>query len=601
MESSPDRHAARSSDDASEVVAASPVPARRAGRWNRWDALALAGYCAGAVWVTSRLLTGNANAMVRNQSDEAVSEWFFGHGAYWVTHGGDPFFSRQILVPAGANMMVNTSMLGLSVPLAPITLAFGAHVTFVVVLIGAFAGTGYAWYHVMSRYFGVHRGAAVLAGAVCGFGPAMMGHAEGQLDLVANFLLPLIVAAVLRLREPGHTVRRGVVLGVLVGYQVMIVEEPLFLAGVAMILFLVCYGIQRPRAARAALLPMLGGLAVAGTTTILLVGYPLWLQFYGPRHGTGLMSTPANSGVTLNQFIDSSPSSLGGNPTLNNDIWARSESNTYFGWWLLSAVVVLLIWQYRNVAMRSLLAAGLGVALLSCGKTITNGHWSITGPFRWVSTWPLFDTVTPPRFGIAVTCVIGVLLALGADRLLRVRRTGVAWAGYGVLCLALLPLVPTPLSVVPGPVVPRFITSGAWRDYVGPGESVIVVPSPTIHTMEAMRWGSATDTALPLVRGYMLAPIGADGSLVAYDPPQRPLGALLDHAALSGTVPKKISAARRQEVMVDLWYWHAAIVCVAADRANADAVLRVGSELFGPPRLVEGVWLWDVRGIPAGG
>ncbi len=54
-------------------------------------------------------------------------------------------------VPDGVNMVANTSVLAVSIPLTPITLALGPHAAFMVFLTGALVATALAWYFVLSR------------------------------------------------------------------------------------------------------------------------------------------------------------------------------------------------------------------------------------------------------------------------------------------------------------------------------------------------------------------------------------------------------------------------------------------------------------------
>ncbi len=41
------------------------------------------------------------------------------------THGENPLFTPQLNAPDGVNLMANTGLLGLTVPLVPVTLLFG--------------------------------------------------------------------------------------------------------------------------------------------------------------------------------------------------------------------------------------------------------------------------------------------------------------------------------------------------------------------------------------------------------------------------------------------------------------------------------------------
>ena len=84
----------------------------------------------------------------------------------------------------------------------------------------------------------------------------------------------------------------------------------------------------------------------------------------------------------------------------------------------------------------------------------------------------MLHSVVPTRWALAITPIIGVLLALGAQRApdlpTGTRRPGaqIRFATATVLLMALLPLLPTPLPATRLDPVPEFVTSGGWRPYV---------------------------------------------------------------------------------------------------------------------------------------
>src|SRR5437899_7014140 len=127
---------------------ADPRPARR-GRLP--DLLAPAIYLLGGVFLTIGLwpdLDGRVQA--DNIQDQGAFQFFLAHGARSLIHLANPLFDAQVNVPAGVNMMANTSILGLSVPLAPLTLLAGPAVAGAVLLALAPALTATAWYFVLS-------------------------------------------------------------------------------------------------------------------------------------------------------------------------------------------------------------------------------------------------------------------------------------------------------------------------------------------------------------------------------------------------------------------------------------------------------------------
>jgi hypothetical protein len=58
-----------------------------------------------------------------------------------VRHLENPLFSARQNAPDGVNMMANTSLLGVTLPMAPVTLLFGPQVAYALYLGGALAAT----------------------------------------------------------------------------------------------------------------------------------------------------------------------------------------------------------------------------------------------------------------------------------------------------------------------------------------------------------------------------------------------------------------------------------------------------------------------------
>ncbi|GAA1807263.1 hypothetical protein GCM10009682_31410 [Luedemannella flava] len=66
----------------------------------------------------------------------------------------NPLFSHAVNAPDGVNMMANTTVLGLGIPLTPVTLLLGPLVTYRVLAVLALAGTAWAWYFgLLARTF----------------------------------------------------------------------------------------------------------------------------------------------------------------------------------------------------------------------------------------------------------------------------------------------------------------------------------------------------------------------------------------------------------------------------------------------------------------
>jgi hypothetical protein len=160
--------------------AAAAVPATAASRvWRRvrLPACVLGGYVALAFVVLANVWRHlPSQRLAIGGIDQYLFEWFLWHAPHSVAHGQDPLFTTLWNPPAGANLMANTSMLGVALPLAPLTLLFGPTATFAVALTIGLAGSAAAWYWLHRRLVpGSVLGAAV-GGALCGFAPPFVSH-----------------------------------------------------------------------------------------------------------------------------------------------------------------------------------------------------------------------------------------------------------------------------------------------------------------------------------------------------------------------------------------------------------------------------------------
>ena len=86
-----------------------------------------------ALWVTSRIWVDPAGRVASlYSSDPAQVQFFLAHSVRVVLHGEFPFYTDQFNYPDGVNLMANTAILALGIPMVPVTLLFGPAVSFVV-------------------------------------------------------------------------------------------------------------------------------------------------------------------------------------------------------------------------------------------------------------------------------------------------------------------------------------------------------------------------------------------------------------------------------------------------------------------------------------
>src|SRR4051794_24125045 len=103
-------------------------PSPRRGRLT--DLAAVLSFVALGFWVTGRLWLHPRSGVRDNPSDQSQFEWMMAHGARVVTHFAYPFGSDQMNVPDGVNLMANTSVLSISLPMTPVTMLLGPRAAF---------------------------------------------------------------------------------------------------------------------------------------------------------------------------------------------------------------------------------------------------------------------------------------------------------------------------------------------------------------------------------------------------------------------------------------------------------------------------------------
>ncbi|WSA89695.1 hypothetical protein OIE47_04340 [Micromonospora sp. NBC_01796] len=576
-------------------------------RWptRRRDLLVFGAFLLAAFWVTSQIWLDPAGRVASlYSSDPAQVQFFLAHSVRVVLHGEYPFFTDRLNYPDGVNLMANTAILGLGIPMIPVTLLFGPAVSFVVLVTLGLAGTASAWYFVLSRYVVRNPIAAIVGGWFCGFSPALLSHASWHPNIISQFLLPFIVWRVILLTRSTRVVRDGIILALLVSYQAFINEEILLFTALACGVFLAAVLAQQPGRFRTAWRPLAGGLAVCAVLAVALLAYPLYVQFAGRQAYHGLSDAVRDYGNDLAAFVSPGSPTLGGNERANANLAPNySEENAFFGWGLALLTVGIVIWLRREVIVRALAFTGLLFAILSLGERVS--YWNrdlFWGPWEWLVKLPLLDAVVPTRFGLITTVVIGILLALAVDRAWslesvdrRIRRVGVVTA----LAVVLLPLIPLPLKMTSRPAVPDFISSGHWRQFVGPDQSLVPVPVPAMGHTNGMRWAASTNLDFKIPGGYFLAPRNGNTG----DPGRfggRPSGVseLLDQVSTTGRVLTLTDRERRRS-MDELRHWQAAILVLPVREKNAEPLRRTVEQIVGPGRRVDDVWLWDIRTLTA--
>jgi hypothetical protein len=552
-------------------------------------------------WVCARYFHHFPNRISRGDTeDTTLFEWYFAHGARSVFHLENPLFSFQQGAPLGVNIAANASVLGLSIPLAPLTMLVGPHVMVIFVTIASLAMSAWSAYFVLSRYVVAHPLAAFVGGLFFGFAPGFVDRAQGQLHLISNWLLPFVVLFVFKLTQPGgRSVRNGVILGLLVTYQVFISEAMLVVTTIGCGVAVAAYFLFRFRELPRRATGFLTGGATALGVAVPLLAFPLWFAFAGPRHVSSIPPMTLTWNENLAALVTHSNNALAGDGAVSRAIeWA--EMNTWFGWGVCLAVVLaaILLWR-RSLIARVAVLTGLACLWLALGSHLAVGvhQTAIPGPWLVVHKLPPFTELPPGRMAFALVAAVALLLALLCDQISAFPTRQARVVGYALLAAAILPSVGMPLRARVRVPAPHFLASGDWKPYVKDGTTLVDFPLPINYPgcgLEELGWQAELGLGYATPSGYSLYP-GVNGGPTSYNPPARQLASTMFQICRSRTLPATVTEADRAGAIEDLRYWRTSIIVIPVGHKRAPDLRLYVERLFGPPQRVDDVYLWDVR------
>jgi hypothetical protein len=350
---------------------------------------------------------------------------------------------------------------------------------------------------------------------------------------------------------------------------------------------------------------------VAAVVAGALLAYPLYMHFDGPQTFGGTGFNQRYYVEDLISYISYSSRSLAGVAGLGSAWLAPNptEETSFLGLPLVILAVagLSMLWRRaepgRRATVRALIVVAVVFMILSFGPRlqILEIETPIPLPYALLARLPLFNSALAARLALVVTAVVGIALAMTADRLLASgRRHRVWWAGFA---LALLPVFPMPLLTTERAPEPAFIADGLWKQYVSPGGALSALPFAATTTPDGQRWQAYTlargGRQFDMPDGYFLGPGGPNGH-GRIGAPFRSTDWLFFRAAVYGYVTD-IDSYDKAQARADFAYWNLDAVFLP-DRISGhngvlfrSAVEITATKLLGPPERVGGVLVWRIR------
>lgn len=481
--------------------------------------------------------------------DAAGYMWALKWWPHAIGHAMNPFVTHDLWSPAGQNLAKAATIPTAAIALTPLTALFGPVFAFNVAAIGAPALASFTAYLLCRRL--VRREWAALAGGyLFGFGSYELAQTLGDhLNLTLVFLLPVMVHLALR-RSDRELSRRVYVIAmaVVIVAQLGLSTE---LLGESVLLGFLLLGAARlfaPMPQRSRVAALAGETIGAGLLAAVIASPFLYYALfsgglpgslpYSDMYGLDLLNLVFPTMVTLIGHHDFASLSA------SFETGSLSEATGYLGAASVLAFAAWWVGEGRARALGRILACALVFSLLiALGSHLhVAGQQTITLPFAWVHTVPLFDAIVPSRamVFVALTVAIGIAAWLASPA----RDSPIRWL---VVAVAVVLTFPNLASAFFGAPLdnPPFFATNLYRHYLKRGETVLALPFGKYGS--STLWQAETGFYFYMPEGYV------SGTLPTAFAVQPTVVAMWDGATISapalGTVIRQYLVS---DVVVDL-------------------------------------------------
>jgi hypothetical protein len=446
-----------------------------------------------------RVLAGPATSYLGYPHDPGQAIWFLEWWPRAILHAHNPFYSQAVWAPVGVNLTWMTSIPGLSLLAAPITLTLGPVVAYNILALAAPAVSAWAAY-ILCRHIVQEFWPSLFGGWVYGFSTYELTHVlVGHLCLSWILVPPLCVCLVL-----------GLIRGTVRQHRFV-----LYFWAALTVQFLISLEVFATMTMFGAIALLMGALLMPEMRTLLyrttrlmtcaygftaIVVSPFLYNFFFVHGLTRDPIFPPMYFATdiLAPFI---PRPLTYVSLASRELPGAWENGAYLGPALLALVVSFGLWTWHQPVTRVLLGVLGCVVLASLGPRLyVAGQPTILLPWSLVTTHlPVLNNALPARFMLFAWLVIAVIASIwlaGADKVGIRTKTLLA-------LLSMAFLFPRPLYLWQARTdvdTPPFFSSGLYRHYIRPGANILIVPYA--QTGESMLWQAQAGMDFQMAGGW---------------------------------------------------------------------------------------------------
>lgn len=438
-------------------------------------------------------------------ADPTIHMWAMAWWPHAMAHHLNPLNTPAIFAPGGYNLARAVSLPGPSVIIYPITRALGPVVAYNVLCLACPIAAAFSTF-VLCRYVCHSFWPALLGGYIYGFSQYVLSEIGSHLFLLFIFPVPLAIYLVLRRVDVAIGKYLFLILFILVMAFEFLSSTELFatttvFGAMALALSVVLFSDIRWK--------VIGAIADVGLAYVLLLIILLPYIRYVLVGGVPQVLNPAEdySNDAL-AFGVPTPVLFGGAlfwpiTARFKAVWTEMAAYVGPGAWLILILFARRYWgrhagKFLLLSLGLLAIASLGPKLHLLGATWIGLPWLIVGKL------PLLDLALPGRFGMYLFIVVALIVAmyLSAPETPRWCR---ALLGFCAITFMIpnLAFIRRQMTKVDTPL---FFRSGEYKQYISPGDIILILPNRITSTSQALLWQAQTDFYFRSATGFYLPP-----------------------------------------------------------------------------------------------
>jgi hypothetical protein len=525
--------------------------------------------------------------------DPSLFVWHLRWLPFALGEGHTPFISDYLNYPDGFNLLWNTSVLFPAFVLAPVTLLFGAVLSYNLLVTVSLALSAWCAYLALRRYVRSEEAAAI-GGLLYGFSPFMFAQAGGHPHMTLAVYPPLVLILLdeILVRRRHSPILLGASLGAATGIQLLTGEELVAITFLVACIAAALLALLHRARVRARLADALRAVAAAVAVTAAIDAYPLSVQLGGAQRVSGAIH-PHNVFVLdlLSFVVPGQRQQLTFDSA--NDLAAHysglSELGGYVGIPLLLLTCFVLARHRRDPLVRFFGLLLAAVVLLALGPRLHVAGHSLPVRLPWVipQRLPFFESVLPARLAVIMFLLLGLLLAVFIDRFPRGSQNDMLALG-ALVAVALVPLLPSLPFPSATSDTPSFFSSGAHA--IPKGSVALVAPLAGVAggTTRPLLWQAESALRFRMPESYVVRPAPSTPALENDSPLFNRMVQLQAGAAMS-----PITSEARRRILCQLVRLDIATIAVGPMHVGrAETVRMFRSVLDRAPVETGGVELW---------